>query len=1508
MSAPNRKHLNLTRLTTELADPEEIQHALTAKKQTASAPAEAFVPPNTPAEKKVAEIWARTLGLERVGLHDDFFKLGGHSLLATQVLSEVSRAFDIALPTTLAYGPEFTIAAVVNALTQSGNKPTEPPLQRIETQPSYPLSFGQQRLWWLHQLEPDNPAYNTLMTICFTGPLNSALLERSLNDVLQRHEGLRTVFIVEAEQPRQVIRPVLNFKLSVVDLRHLPESEQEPEARQRAVLQTQEPFNLSNGPLLRVTLVRLREDEHWLLVAIHHIIGDGWSAQVLIQDLASAYQAHLSGEPSAPLTEGAGAPLPELAELALRYIDYADWQRERLQGVILEDHLTYWQQRLAGLSVLALPIDHPRPPRQTFRGETQWIDIDSQLTEALRTIAQREGASFFMLLLAAFQVLLSRYTGQEDIVVGTPVANRTRPELERLVGFFVNSLVLRNDLSGDPTFREALRRVRAGALEAYAHQDLPFEQLVDHLRPARDLSRNPLFQVLIALAPASTSYIEFSDFNFNEVDIDTGTAKFDLSLLFKETPKGLHGAFEYNTDLFEAATIARMAAHFETLLRAIAADSEQCLSQLSLLTEAEQQELKAWNATRAEYPREHCLHELFEAQVAQTPNAIAVVFEEQWVTYAELNQRSNQLAHHLRGLGVGPETLVGICVDRSVEMVVGLLGILKAGGAYVPLDPTYPPERLAFMLEDSGVRVVLTQAQRLAASGWQLVTDRQQLTTICLDTEWETITNPQPPTANPQPPLSPENLAYLIYTSGSTGKPKGVPVSHANVVRLFEATAHWYHFTAADVWTLFHSYAFDFSVWELWGALLYGGRLVVVPYWVSRAPEVFYRLLHSEGVTVLNQTPSAFHQLVQIEQALEVPSDSVLRLVIFGGEALELHSLKPWWDRHGDQQPELVNMYGITETTVHVTYRPLVVADLNSGSVIGQTIPDLQLYLLDRHLEPVPLGVPGELYVSGAGLARGYLGRPELTAERFVPNPFLTTKDEGRRANVVDPSSFVLGHSSRLYRTGDLARRLSNGDIEYLGRIDQQVKIRGHRIELGEIEAVLAQSPGVQASVVVRREDSTGPRLVAYFVSQTISVPSPTELRHFLKIHLPDYMIPSDFVSLESLPLTPNGKVDHRALPAPKGVRSTPGDFVPPRTPLEELIVGIWAEVLHLEQVGAHDNFFEIGGHSLLATQVISRMRQALGVELPLPALFEAPTVAGVAECVQAVQGGIVPPLRLAPRGAELPLSFAQERLWFLDQVSPGSPVYNIPLAAHWDGPLAVLALEQSLNEIVRRHEVLRTTFIVVEEHPIQIIAPELTMAWPSVDLREMPAHLREIELRRLLTEEACQPFSLTRGPLIRTGLIHLTDHEYLLLLTMHHIISDGWSLEILGQELSALYELYTTAATQDLSSRVRSRLSPLPMQYADYAIWQRAWLQGEVLEAQLDYWCERLANLSVLDLPTDHSRPPVQSFRGAAVSFTLPPTLSSQLIRLGQPANATLFMAGESKPYRGTAHAGRVV
>jgi amino acid adenylation domain-containing protein len=1200
---------------------------------------QAFVAPRTLVEEVVANIWSEVLSVSQVGIHDNFFELGGHSLVATQVISRVRDALRVEIPLRTFFEAP-TVAGLVKSIeTTSWTEQASqvPPLQPILRSNNLPLSFAQQRLWFVDQLESGSPFYNVPAAIHCQGLLNVTVLEQSLNEILRRHEALRVFFTTVSGAPVQVVSPNLTLTLPIIDLQEISGVKQQIVVKQLAIDEAQQPFDLTQGPLLRAKLLKLDREEYIFLVTMHHIVCDGWSFNVFVQELTTLYSAFSTGKPS---------PLPNLE---IQCVDFAYWQRQWLQGEVLEAQVSYWKEKFAGsFPTLELPTDRPRPPMQTFHGARRSIVLPKVLTEALKALSRQEESTLFMTLLAAFKTLLYRYTGQTEIVVGTPIANRRWIELEKLIGFFANTLVLRTDFASNFSFRELLVQVREVTLEAYAHQDLPFEKLVEELQPQRDLSRTPLFQVMFVLQNTSIPTLEIPGLTLNPLDFDSRTAKFDLTLVMGETDEGMIGSLEYNSDLFYGTTIDRMLGHFQTLLEGIIASPEQRLSNLPILSEAERLTLLLeWNDTQADYSKDVCIHDLFAARVKQTPDAVAVVYEDKHLTYSELNAQANQVAHYLRALGVSPEVLVGIYVERSLEMLVGILGIFKAGGAYVPLDPVYPKERLAFMLADAQVPVLLTQ-QHLVEE-----LPQHQAQVVCLDADCDKIhcvakeySSIHENEDNPTSGTTTENLAYVIYTSGSTGQPKGVLISHGNVIRLLEATKSWFHFNTSDVWTMFHSYAFDFSVWELWGALLYGERLVVVPYWVSRSPETFYNLICTEQVTVLNQTPSAFRQLIQAEASLGKTQYLALRLVIFGGEVLELQSLSSWFEHHGDQFPQLVNMYGITETAVHVSYHPVTVEDLNlkEGSIIGRPIPDLQIYILDHYQQPMPIGVPGEMYIGGAGLARGYLNRPDLTIEKFIPNSF------NKR-------------SSRLYRSGDLARYLPDGNIEYIGRIDHQVKIRGFRIELGEIEAALNQHPSVQETIVLAREDHIGDkRLAAYIVPHQGQAPITSELRNFLKKKLPNYMIPSSFTILDALPLTPNGKVDRQSLPVPDKDRAgLEQAYVGPRDALELQLVQIWEDLLGIRSIGVMDNFFDLGGHSILAVNLMAQIQQRFNQTLPLATLFQGATIESLASILR--QQHILqlqsPLVQIQPGGSKQP--------FFCVHPSGGNVLCYVELASYLD-------------------------------------------------------------------------------------------------------------------------------------------------------------------------------------------------------------------------------------------------
>jgi amino acid adenylation domain-containing protein len=1063
---------------------------------------------------------------------------------------------------------------------------------------THPLSRGQKALWFLHRSAPASSAYHIAFAARIVSPLDVPALRRALQALIDRHPLLRARYRLENGEPVQDVMGYREVDLEILDCSGFTDEQ----VREGVIAAYRRPFDLESGNLFRATLAIRDDSDAVLLLTVHHIVYDGWSLWVNLDELKDLYAAAASG-----------AGLPPFPATAT-YHDHVAAQERMLAGPRGADLETFWMEQLAGdLPLLDLPTDRPRPPVQTFNGASCAFGLDRPLTLALKQLAQRSGTTPFTLLLAAYQVFLARWSRQDEILVGTPVSGRGDQSFAGTIGYFVNLLPLRADLGGDPTFRSFLERSHDSVLAALEHQDYPFPLLVERLKHRRDPSYSPVFQASFVLQKAhrSGSTLELAEsaatgaafqwggLTLQYYDLPQQEGQFDLELELMEIAGGFTGSFKYNRDLFDPRTIERMAGSFVELLRNIAADPDRPVMSIDLLSPADRAWLARHNPVCPEDAQDfRCVHEGFEARALATPDAIALIFEDRQMTYRELDERANQLAHHLRARGVGPEVLVGLCVERSFEMVIGILGILKAGGAYLPLDPASPRDRLAFIIADSSAPLLLSQEHLLD------VVRHAGAQTILLDRDWPEIARNSK--LGPQCRVAPENLIYVIYTSGTTGKPKGVQLTHGNVARLFTRTQHWFRFGPDDVWTLFHSVAFDFSVWELWGALLHGGRIVIVPYLVSRSPSEFIDLLARHGVTVLNQSPSAFRLLVHAEQRKPLPEPLSLRFVIFGGEALDLQSLKPWVARHGDERPVLVNMYGITETTVHVTFRKVGKNDLGrTRSTIGEPIPDLRLHLLDRHLNPVPVGVPGELCVGGAGVARGYLNRPELTAERFVDDRF----SGSHRSSL----------GSRLYRSGDLARYLPNGDIEYLGRLDKQVKIRGFRVELSEIEAALCAHPAIASAIVVPKDQGTGDmRLIAYLVPGVgKALPEAQALRTALADNLPEYMIPSAFVTIDKLPLTGNGKLDYGSLPEPESARTGAAAVVPPRDVVEQKLVGIWEKTLKLRPVGVHDDFFQLGGHSLLAVQVMAQVEREFGCDLPIAALFRHPTIERLAQCLR---------------------------------------------------------------------------------------------------------------------------------------------------------------------------------------------------------------------------------------------------------------------------------------------------
>ena len=1421
-----------------------------------------YAAPEGETQRRLAGIWQELLGFE-IGAHDDFFSLGGHSLMATRVLFQVREAFGVELPLEAVFEDPTVagLAARVDALREAGGEGRLPPIVRVPRAGPLPLSYAQERLWVLDQLEPGSPLYNVPGGMRIHGRADLAVAHRALLEIVRRHEVLRTVYREVDGAPVQVVLPETELPLPVDRLEHVPEEERPAVARARLQAEAKVPFALDRGPVMRTRVLRFAEDDHVLLITLHHIAVDGWSWGLMFHEWNVLYAAFSRGEPS---------PLPELP---VQYGDYAVWQRGILSGERLREHLAYWRETLRGApTVLEVPTDRPHPPVQSYRGALYGIELAPEALERVRDLARAEGATLHLVFFAAFQALLFRYTGQEDFLVGSAAANRLRPETQRLLGFFINTVPVRARLSPGLPFRALLDRVRVAMLGVYAHAELPLQMILEEVQPERDPSRNPLVQVMMVFQtpvthgpePERPTGLTKSSIGDEEVAPlgDSGTSKFDLSMLVDDGTAGPATAvIEYNLDLYDRATIERFAEHYRRLLEAMAADPGSRLSEVSLLREAERdQVLRAWNDTARPVHGAAGVHDLFAAQAARTPDAVALAWRGEPTTYAALDRRSALLAGALRRRGVGPETRVGVCMARTPELVASLLAVLRAGGAYVPMDPGYPAERLRYMLADSGAALLLADsaaAERLGECGVELMvpdgvaehasSDGAALSHSFLD-----------------------SLAYVVYTSGSTGTPKGVLGTHRGALNRFAWMWSEHPFAAGEVCCQKTSLAFVDSVWEMFGPLLAGVPSVLVPDEDARDAEALVDHLARHGVTRIVLVPSLLGALLDAHPELGARCPR-LRLVVTSGEELPAGLAR----RFAEALPgaTLLNLYGSSEVAADSTHHALDAAGPAGGErvPIGRPIWNTRVYVADAAMQPLPPGAAGELYVAGAGVARGYMGNPAATAERFVPDPFASAPGE------------------RMYRTGDRARWTAGGELEYLGRTDQQVKVRGFRIELGEIEAALRSHPAVRDAAAGVRADARGERrIVGYVAAEAGAAPSAAELRAHLAARLPEHMVPGALVVLERLPLNANGKVDRRALPAPDF--DAGAAHVAPRTRTEAMLAGIWAEVLGVERVGTQQGFFDLGGQSLLATRVISRARAAFGVELPMRALLEAPTVAALAARIEALRGdgaGGAPPLRRVPRDpwSALPLSFAQQRLWIVDRLEPESAAYNMRTALRLRGALNVGALRGAQDALVRRHESLRTVFREQDGAPVQIILAAAPVALPVLDLGRLAEADREAEARRLATREALRPFDLGRGPLLRGALLRLGETDHVLCFTQHHIISDGWSSEVMVREISALYG--------GLVRGEPARLPELPIQYGDYAVWQRSWLTSSVLEEQLGYWRERLAGVPpLLEVPTDRPRSATWDTRAGAHRFVLPSGVSRELRALARREGATLFMA----------------
>ena len=1427
-----------------------------------------------PIAEMTGSIWAETLGRETIPRHADFFELGGHSLLATRIMARIREIFSVELPLRALFEAP-TVAALADRIrAQRTGSDQRPRIETIARDGDLPVSFSQQRLWFLDQLEGSSAAYNIFTALRFLGPLQTARLIRSLAFLIERHESLRTVLPGRQGKPVQSVLAPERLAPSLIDLSGLEQNERESTLRRMAESETHRVFDLAKGPLFRSVLVRLERENHALLMTLHHIIADGWSLAILIRELMTVYRAD-SVEPDAS----------SLAPLPFQFADFAAWQRDWLGGERLHDQQDYWRDQLSDAPALhALPTDRPRPPMQSYSGDRILFALHGPEHRAFKQLCAHRGATLFMGLEAAFALLVSRYAGQDDVVIGTPIANRHIREFEHVFGFFANTLVLRNHLAGSPTFGALLDRTRAMALDAYEHQDLPFEHLVETLQPERNTAYNPLFQIMFILQNAPVGDLTLPDLTLAPLEWGQRVnAKFDLTLTIEEDPDGLHGYFEYNTDLFDRETAQRMLDHYARLLDSIVTAPDQKITRLPLLSQAERtRQLLEWNQTESGYPCDRRAHDLFADRALAAPDRTALVSvtargARDRISYDRLDRTASQASARLADHGLGPETVVALLGERSIPFWTTVLAIHKTGAAYFPLDPLHPAQRLAQILTDArpALLIVADAYLPLLDPAFAELGPARRPSVLSFDALFA-----DSPVKRLAPRGGPENLAYIINTSGSTGAPKGAMVVHKGMLNHIFAKLRDTECGEDDIIPQNGPQCFDVSVWQFYGPLLLGAQCHILDDETARDPSLLLQAVVSRRISLLEVVPSQLGMLLEelVDRGPARPDLGHLRWMVPTGELLPPAMCRRWFELY--PRIPMMNTYGHTECSDdegHYRFYASPAAEV-ANIPVGAPIQNAQIYILDRELEPVPPGVAGEVHIGGLPVGRGYWRRPARTAGVFIPDPF---NHPGRA-----------GSAGRLYKTGDLAWRLTDGRICYLSRADFQVKIRGFRIELGEIEAALERHPAIHKTVVVAHQAPNRPgdyQLAAYLQPNRGKVkPEPSELAGFLAEFLPAYMVPGYFVLLDSLPLNANGKIDRKALPEPDAAAAAaPNTDRQAVTPTEELVASIWAEVLALDRVGVDANFFGLGGHSLLATQIFSRIRKVLDVDPPLRWLFESPTVAELASRIDALRaeigGRALPRLLPVDRVEKLPLSFAQQRLWFLDQIQPGGTAYNLPAAMRLTGRLSVKALEQSLSELVRRHEAPRTVFGDDDGRAYQTILPARAMRAPLIDLSALAGPDRDRLADELPHAESARPFDLARGPLLRVTLLRYEPNRHILLITLHHIVSDAWSAEIMNRELAALYAAFRL-----------DRPSPLPetpFQYADYAAWQRAWPET-MLADELDYWRGQLAGVGgVQKLPRATPKPVIETRAAGHLLFRLDPALSQRLIALSRARTVTPFM-----------------
>ncbi len=1400
-------------------------------------PGDEYVAARNETEQRLAEIWQEVLELDRVGIHDDFFELGGHSLLAIRLVSAIRKIFAVEMPIGDIF--DYPTVALLSVQIEKNVEAVVPPIVPVKQKPErIPLSFSQERLWFIDQLE-GSVQYHIPAILRLKGQLNAEVLSYAFQQIINRHEILRTVMCEDEGQGYQYINDKDQWKLNSIDGSSYKEDAKGLNEHIRHLVNRR--FDLTKDHMLRADLLRLSDEEYVLVITLHHIASDGWSASIIVKEIVELCNAFITGREA------------QLINLPLQYADFAIWQRSYLQGDVLLKKLSFWRENLQGVEPLELPTDFARPIIQSTKGAFTRFYIDNEIAEGVKQLSQKEGTSLFMTLLAVFKVLLFRYSGQHDICVGTPIAGRQQQELEGLIGFFVNTLALRTELSDSISFKELLQQIRSNTLKAYEHQEVPFEKVVEAVVKERELSRSPLFQVMFILQNTpSVDEFRLGDIELIHEATDHDTSKFELTFSITESPNGLNGAVEYCSDLFCAETIQKMIAHFKTLLNAVFKTPSKKIAMLPMVSQAEEQQLLIqFNNTDIVYPKEKSITRLFEEQVIKTPGVTAVVFEKEEINYQELNERSNQLAHYLRSKGIRANTLVPVCIERSIEMIISVIAILKAGAAYVPVDPDYPLERITYMIEDIQAQLIISgKASKIN------IIDNGNFQILEIDSHWNEIA--QYPKNNPESNYLPDHLAYMLYTSGSTGRPKGVKMPGGALVNLL--TWQEKQFTVKKRRVIqFASLNFDVSFQEIFSTLCFGSALYLIN--AARRKDmaellndiVNYKITHLFAPYIVLKNLAG-----QVSSVSEI--SFWLEEVITAGEQLKItRDIEEMLRKHAGR---VVNQYGPTEAHVVSSF------SMNSGDTfpavppIGKPIDNTRLYILNTSRQLVPAGVAGELYIGGVQVAQGYLNQPEQTAEKFIKDFFNVSRD------------------ATLYKTGDIARWLPDGNIEYLGRVDDQVKIRGYRIELGEIESVLMESDLVHQAVVLAKNDvNNNKRLVSYIVPEGEF--RKDEIISHAKSNLPDYMVPSLWMEMEKLPVTRNGKIDRKALPNPDASELVGNAFVPPRNKLENALAEIWMRLLGIEKVGIHDNFFELGGHSLLATRVVSAIRKQLEVELAIKDLFVHPNIAELAlRLKDQAKALLQPEIKPQVRPEYIPLSFSQERLWFLDRME-GTLQYHLPAVLKLKGNLNRDALANAFRQIINRHEVLRTVIREIDGEGYQHIKEQNNSELIFLDGY---GYNHDVDaLTKNIQQLINTPFDLSKDDMIRAHLIELGEDNYVLVVTTHHIASDGWSISVLVNEVVEFYNAYENSRSPNLE--------PLAIQYADFAIWQREYLKGDILNKKMSFWKNKLHGVPPLELPLDYPRPATQSTRGTVAGFNIHKELTGKLNTLSRKEGATMFM-----------------